>query len=129
MMMLARDSLAAGGGDPEADDADGWTFLSNNAQVLVCIARDPDVTIREVAAQVGITERATHRLLAQLERAGVVTRYREGRRNHYEIDVSKSLRHPLERRRTVGDLLRALLEPADARALWARVGSHARRSG
>jgi predicted transcriptional regulator len=94
-----------------------WTFLSNYAHVLVCIAKDRDVTLREVAAQVGITERAVVRIIRELEDAGVVTRVREGRRNHYEVDTSLRLRHPLEADKTVGDLLSALLSRREAAAL------------
>lgn len=94
-----------------------WTFLSNYAHVLVCLARQPDLTLREMAEQVGITERAIHRIVGELEHAGVVTKVREGRRNHYELDLSVPMRHPLEDDKTVGDLLRALLSKAEAKAL------------
>lgn len=83
-----------------------WTFFSNHAHVLVCLARDPSVRLREVAAMVGITERAAQRIVSQLEAAGVLSKEREGRRNHYLIDERAPLRHPLESHRTVGTLLR-----------------------
>lgn len=102
---------------PSAPHEGGWTFLSNHAHVLLCVARDPDARLRDVADAVGITERATHRIISELEEAGVVTRIREGRRNHYEIDISAALRHPLESNRTVGSLLESLLEPSQARRL------------
>lgn len=85
-----------------------WTFLTNYAHVLVCLAGDPDATLREVAERVGITERAAHRIVAELEQEGALTRRRDGRRNHYEIRSDAPLRHPLERHRTVGQLLRVL---------------------
>ena len=94
-----------------------WTFLSNHAHVLVCLALDSDVRLREVAEQVGITERAVFKIVNQLEDAGVVTRIREGRRNHYEIDTTVQLRHPLESQRTVGSLLKMVLGPDDAKGL------------
>ncbi|MEM7158479.1 MAG: winged helix-turn-helix domain-containing protein [Myxococcota bacterium] len=94
-----------------------WTFLSNYAHVLVCVAQDPDLTLREIAERVGITERATHRLVAELEAGGVITRERTGRRNHYEIDLSAPMRHPLEAEKTVGDLLAALLGKKEAASL------------
>ena len=119
--MMAASSDARVRPPPEA--AHAWTFLSNYAHVLVCLARDPDMTLREIAEQVGITERAVHRLICELEAVGVITRFREGRRNHYEIDVSQPLRHPLEEDKTVGDLLAALLAPAEARALGLRARS------
>lgn len=94
-----------------------WTFLSNHAHVLVCLARDPDMRLRDVADLVGLTERGVHRIVTELEDAGVVRRIREGRRNHYEIDPDVALRHPLESARSVGSLLQSLLEPDEARRL------------
>jgi predicted transcriptional regulator len=75
----------------ESMDDGRWTFLSNHAHVLVCLARDPDARMREVAARVGITERAVQRIIGQLESLGVIAKIREGRRNHYEIDFGISL--------------------------------------
>ena len=85
-----------------------WTFLSNHAHVLLCIARDENARVRDVAQAVGITERAVQRILGELEEAGIVSRERLGRRNHYRIDDAVPLRHPLEEHRTVGELLRLL---------------------
>lgn len=99
------------------EERPGWTFLSNHAHVLVCLARDRDARLRDVAASVGITERSVVKIINELEEAGVVTRYREGRRNHYEIDTKAQLRHPLESDRSVGTLLEMTLSPAEARAL------------
>ena len=87
-----------------------WTFFSNHAHVLVCLARDPSIRLRDVAALVGITERAVQRIVSQLEVAGVLRKEREGRRNHYLIDERAPLRHPLEAHRTVGTLLRMVDE-------------------
>lgn len=94
----------------EVNDASSppWTFLSNHAHVLLCVAGDSDARVRDVAEQVGITERAVQRILGELEEAGVLERERRGRRNHYEVNPAASLRHPLEAHRTVGDLLRVL---------------------
>lgn len=103
-----------------ANRASTWTFLSNHAHVLVCLARDPGARLREVADAVGITERAAHNIVSELEAAGVVTRTRHGRRNHYDIDTSVCLRHPLESASDVGSLLATLLAPADARRLGLR---------
>ncbi|MCA9705237.1 MAG: winged helix-turn-helix transcriptional regulator [Myxococcales bacterium] len=100
----------------------GWTFLSNHAHVLICLARDPDARLRDIAERVGITERAVHRIVSELEDGGVITRTRTGRRNHYEIDPNASMRHPLESTRTVGSLLLGLLDPAEARRLGLRAG-------
>jgi predicted transcriptional regulator len=89
-----------------------WTFLTNHAHVLLCIARDPGIRLREVAAQVGITERAAQRIVAELVEAGYLTREREGRRNHYEVHDALPMRHPLERRHEIGELLALLGGPA-----------------
>jgi len=87
-----------------------WTFLSNYAHVLVCLADDPTARMRDVAERVGITERAAIRIVKNLEEAGVLSRQREGRRNRYRINMDKALRHPLESRSTVGSLLTMLRE-------------------
>ena len=73
--------------------------------------------LRDVAAAVGITERGVHRIVGELEEAGVIERVREGRRNHYELNVHAQMRHPLESNKTVGSLLESLLDRADARRL------------
>jgi len=85
-----------------------WTFLSNYAHVLVCLADDPTARMRDVAERVGITERAAIRIVKHLEEAGVLSRQREGRRNRYRINMEQALRHPLESRSTVGSLLTML---------------------
>ncbi|MCK7593411.1 helix-turn-helix transcriptional regulator [Pseudomarimonas salicorniae] len=89
---------------PESDEP-GWTFLSNHTHVLVCLQRDPEMTLRDVAARIGITERAVQRLVADLEAAGVLERWRDGRRNRYAIHGETRLRHQLEAHRTLGELL------------------------
>jgi predicted ArsR family transcriptional regulator len=93
--------------------AENWTFLTNHAHVLICLARDPDARLRDVAASVGITERAVQKIVADLEAAEVLTRERTGRRNHYEINTSAALRHPVESHRSVGQLLDMVLVGAD----------------
>lgn len=82
-----------------------WTFLSNHTHVLVCLAADPEQTLRDVASKVGITERAVQRIVSELEAAGALTRERDGRRNRYRLDATLALRHPLEKHRSIGDLL------------------------
>ena len=82
-----------------------WTFLSHHAQVLVCVARDPDVRLREVAVEVGVTERAVQAIVNDLVDAGYVTRQRLGRRNHYEVNLDAPLRHHLQRTVDVRSLL------------------------
>jgi predicted ArsR family transcriptional regulator len=86
-----------------------WDFLTNHAHVLVCIARDPGIRLREIAANVGITERAAHRILSELVDEGYVVRERQGRRNHYQVKTELPLRHPLAREHEVGDLLEVLI--------------------
>lgn len=86
----------------------GWTFLTNHAQVLVCIAEEPDVRGRDIAERVGITERAAQSIVADLVEAGYVTRTRDGRRNRYAVNQDGRLRHPLQADHTIGELLHAL---------------------
>lgn len=93
-----------------------WTFLSNHAHVLVCLAADPQSRLRDVATAVGITERAVQKIVSDLEQAGVLSRTRAGRRNSYQLDLSVSLRHPLESHRTVGSLLALVRDERTARA-------------
>lgn len=88
-----------------------WTFLSHHARVLLLIARDPDIRLRDVAAEVGITERAVQAIVGDLERDGYLTRARVGRRNHYEVHTDRPLRHPLQRDVDVGALLRLASGP------------------
>ena len=88
--------------------ASTWGFLTNHAHVLVCIARDPQTRARDIADQVGITERATQRILADLVADGYVTRTRVGRRSHYTINARGHLRHSLFRDLSVGSLIDAL---------------------
>jgi hypothetical protein len=83
----------------------GWTFLSNHGHVLVCIANDPGIRGREIAARVGITERAAQAIIADLVAEGYVKRSRVGRRNQYEIIADRPLRHSVEQPHSVGELL------------------------
>ena len=83
-----------------------WTFLTNHAHVLLCIASDPESRGRDIADRVGITERAAQAIVSDLVSAGYVTRTRVGRRNHYEVHPDLPLRHPIERSRQVLELLR-----------------------
>lgn len=85
-----------------------WTFLTNHAHVLVCIAMEPDMRGRDIAVRVGITERAVQTIVADLVAEGYLTRTREGRRNRYGINRNLPLRHELEHNHSVGDLLKAL---------------------
>ena len=82
-----------------------WTFLTNHAHVLVLLSQNPAIIVREVARQVGITERAVQHILTELENAGILHRTRVGRQNRYHIETSVPLRHPIESHRTIGELL------------------------
>ena len=81
-----------------------WDFLTNHAHVLLCLRRDPTARMRDVAAAVGITERAAQRIVAELEEDGYLSRERDGRRNRYVLHEGRSLRHPLEGSHTVDEL-------------------------
>jgi predicted ArsR family transcriptional regulator len=82
-----------------------WTFLTNHAQVLLCLAETPDLRLRDVAERVGITERATQRILSDLVEAGYVRRQRQGRRNHYRINPKAPMRHPAQEGIKISSLL------------------------
>ncbi|SES37162.1 helix-turn-helix transcriptional regulator [Lentzea albida] len=88
--------------------AGSWTFLSNHAHVLLCLASDPDQTLPVIAERVGITSRAVQLILVDLIDGGYVVRTRNGRRNHYEVNSDGHLRHPLEAHHSIADLIAAL---------------------
>jgi DNA-binding MarR family transcriptional regulator len=90
------------------EDARSWRFVTNHTQVLLCIARDPEVRLRDVAVTVGITERAAQRILADLIDAGYVERERVGRRNRYSVNRNISMRHPSQREHEIGEILDVL---------------------
>ena len=91
-----------------ATESPTWSFLTNYARVLLCIAEDPGVRLRELGDRVGITERAAHRIVDDLARAGYISRMRTGRRNQYSINRNQPLRDSLIRQQNVGDLLAIL---------------------
>ncbi len=93
----------------------GWTLLSNHGHVLVQLAVDPDIRMRDVAERVGITERAVQLIVAELESAGLVLRERVGRRNRYTVPDQGRFRHPEEEHVRVGDFL-ALVRAGDRRS-------------
>ena len=99
-----------------------WSFLTNHARVLVCIAHDPGVRLRDIAATVGITERSAHSIVTDLTAAGYVVKKKDGRRNRYEVQSHLPLREARTRERTIGDVLDVLVgselpvgEPASPR--------------
>jgi DNA-binding IclR family transcriptional regulator len=85
-----------------------WTFLSNHAHVLLCIAQDPEVRLSEIARQVGIGERAVHSIVSDLVDAGYVVRTKQGRNNVYEVNLEQPLRHPLESDHHIAEIFRPL---------------------
>lgn len=85
-----------------------WTFLTNHAHVLLCLAKNPGMRVRELAVRVGITERGTQRIISELEAAGYLSHEREGRCNVYQIHAHLPLRHRVESEHTLAELIRAL---------------------
>ena len=86
-----------------------WTFLTNHARVLLCIAHDPGVRLRDIAASLGITERSTYGIVTDLAEAGYVVKQKTGRRNRYQIQTHLPLPEPSSQERTVGDVLALLV--------------------
>jgi DNA-binding IclR family transcriptional regulator len=87
---------------------DSWTFVTNHTQVLLCIARDDDVRLRDIALSVGITERAAQRIVSDLVQAGYVERMRVGRRNRYSVNRDLEMRHEAQLGHQIGGLLELL---------------------
>jgi len=92
------------------DGSQNWTFLSNHAHVLVCVAKKPDVRLSEVAALVGIRERTVHRIVHELLDAGYISVTKDGRNNVYSVDLDKPLRHPLEADHNIQAIIAPLLK-------------------
>jgi len=90
-----------------------WTFLTNHARVLLCIAHDPGVRLRDIAAGLDITERSVYGIVTELADAGYIVKHKDGRRNRYQIQAHLPLPEPTSRERTVGEVL-ALLAGDDA---------------
>jgi hypothetical protein len=85
-----------------------WAFLTNHARVLLCIADDPGIRLRDIGDRVGITERAAHRIVTELGVAGYISRERQGRRNRYTINTHLPLPDPIARSQSIGELLEIL---------------------
>jgi DNA-binding IclR family transcriptional regulator len=90
------------------EESKSWRFLSNHTQVLLCVQRDPDLRFRDIAQQVGITERAAQRIVADLIDSGYVERERVGRRNRYRVNPDIAMRHPAQDGHDIGELLNLL---------------------
>jgi DNA-binding IclR family transcriptional regulator len=88
--------------------APSWTFLTNHARVLLCIAHDPGVRLREIAARVDITERSAYGIVTDLTQAGYIVKQKDGRRNRYEIQMHLPLPELTSRERTLGEVLSLL---------------------
>jgi len=86
-----------------------WSFLTNHARVLVCIAHDPGVRLRDIAAALSITERTAYGIVTDLTAAGYVVKDKNGRRNRYQIQVHLPLREAVSRERTIGEVLELLV--------------------
>lgn len=89
-----------------SEDVRQWTFLSNHGHVLLAIANDPEARLRDIAARVGITERAAQIIVSDLERAGYLEKTKVGRRNSYTVVPGRSFRHPAEATHSIDELLR-----------------------
>ncbi|HZR15395.1 MAG TPA: MarR family transcriptional regulator [Acidimicrobiia bacterium] len=102
-----------------------WSFLTNHARVLLCIAHDPGIRLRELAATLGITERSAYSIVTDLAAAGYVVKERDGRRNRYRVRHDLPLREPVVRERTIGELLELLVEtrPGVRRRTRSRAGT------
>lgn len=105
---------AANAAGTRSEPSSEWTFLTNHAHVLLSIATDPDIRLRDVAASVGITERAAQRIVMELEQTGYLERERVGRRNRYRVHTNRPLRHPMDHLRKVGELLAVFSETPTA---------------
>ncbi|QDU89103.1 MarR family protein [Pirellulimonas nuda] len=92
-----------------------WTFLTNHSHVLILLNAEPDLVLREIAARVGITERAIQQILADLQEEGFIEREKIGRRNHYRVKTDHYLRHPIEAHCKVADLLSLIVDHPDAK--------------
>ena len=87
-----------------------WSFLTNHARVLLCVAHDPGARLRDIAASLGITERSAHGILTDLSKAGYVLKQRDGRRNRYQVQAHLPLREPASREVAIGEVLALLLD-------------------
>lgn len=88
-----------------------WRFLTNHVRTLVCIAHDPRVRLRDIAATLGVTERTAYHLVADLAAAGYLVKDRVGRRNRYDIQVHLPMRDAVGRETTIGEVLDLLVDP------------------
>ena len=88
---------------------DIWSFLTNHARVLLCIARDPGARLRDIGASLGITERSAYGIVTDLTAAGYVVKQKDGRRNRYQIQLHLPLREPASQEPAIGEVLAVLV--------------------
>ena len=103
---------------------ESWNFLTNHAKMLLCIARDPGVRLRDAAASLGITERSAHGIVSDLTAAGYVVKHKHGRRNHYQIQAHLPLPEPASREPAIGDVLALLAGDGAAPDLRVTAAGH-----
>ncbi|MFM9170844.1 MAG: helix-turn-helix transcriptional regulator [Phycisphaerales bacterium] len=111
--MAAKPRTSAARATPrsaESKSGGAWTFLSNHAHVLLVLAKEPEIRLRDVAERVGITERAVQRIVADLEQGRYIERVRTGRRNRYTVHPEMPLRHPIEAHRKIASLIHLVVE-------------------
>jgi hypothetical protein len=106
-----------------------WSFLTNHARVLLCIAHDPGARLRDISASLGITERSAHGIITDLAEAGYVVKQRDGRRNRYRIETNLPLREPASREPAIGEVLAVLVGSQDGLAGLAGLAAAADRPG
>jgi hypothetical protein len=99
-----------------------WSFLTNHARVLMCIAHDPGIRLRDIASTLNITERTAYGIVTDLTNGGYVVKEKDGRRNRYQIQAHLPLREPITRERTIGEVLDLLLESNSRRRRPAKRG-------
>lgn len=112
----ALEGVQADGASTLWPDSGRWTFLTNHALVLLLLAKHRSMVLREVAARIGITERAVQRIVQELDQEGFIVRERVGRQNYYRIKSHKGLRHPIGRHCLLQDLLDLIWGPSDAQS-------------
>ena len=93
-----------------SDNSSTWTFLTNHAHVLMCLVNSPDMLMKDIAREVGITERAVQRIIADLRDENYLTQERHGRRNSYTIQHDRHLKHRIEAHKSIADLIRLIFE-------------------
>lgn len=96
--------------DKKIDSKSTWTFLTNHSHVLLCLANTPDMLMRDIAKEVGITERAVQRIIADLRKEKYITMTREGRCNKYSINFDAHLKHPIESNKSIADLIKLIFD-------------------